>query len=75
MKKKAIIEIQNLTKYYGKIKRIEDLSLENLKKLGIVLAFMHEPKILILDEPTSGLDPIMQNIFLFLRYQTLEMLL
>ena len=44
-------------------KKIEDLSLGNLKKLGIVLAFMHEPKILILDEPTSGLDPIMQNIF------------
>ncbi len=44
-------------------KRIEDLSLGNLKKLGIILAFMHEPKILILDEPTSGLDPIMQNVF------------
>jgi len=44
-------------------KKIEDLSLGNLKKLGIVLALMHEPKILILDEPTSGLDPIMQNVF------------
>ena len=44
-------------------KKIEDLSLGNLKKLGIILALMHEPKILILDEPTSGLDPIMQNIF------------
>ena len=44
-------------------KKIEDLSLGNLKKLGIILAFMHEPKILILDEPTSGLDPIMQNVF------------
>lgn len=44
-------------------KRVEDLSLGNLKKLGIVLALMHEPKILILDEPTSGLDPIMQNVF------------
>ena len=44
-------------------KNIEDLSLGNLKKLGIILAFMHEPKILILDEPTSGLDPIMQNVF------------
>ncbi len=44
-------------------KEIEDLSLGNLKKLGIVLAFMHNPKILILDEPTSGLDPIMQNVF------------
>lgn len=44
-------------------KKIEDLSLGNLKKLGIVLAFMHEPEIVILDEPTSGLDPIMQQVF------------
>ena len=44
-------------------KKIEDLSLGNSKKLGIILALMHEPKILILDEPTSGLDPIMQNVF------------
>ena len=44
-------------------KKIEDLSLGNLKKLGIVLSLMHEPKLLILDEPTSGLDPIMQNVF------------
>lgn len=44
-------------------KKIEDLSLGNLKKLGIVLALMHEPKILILDEPTSGLDPIIQQVF------------
>lgn len=44
-------------------KKIEDLSLGNLKKLGIILAMAHEPKILILDEPTSGLDPIMQNVF------------
>ena len=44
-------------------KKIEDLSLGNLKKLGIILALMHEPKILILDEATSGLDPIMQDVF------------
>lgn len=43
-------------------KKIEDLSLGNLKKVGIVLSLMHEPKILILDEPTSGLDPIMQGV-------------
>lgn len=49
-------------------KMVEDLSLGNLKKLGIVLAFMHEPKLLILDEPTSGLDPIMQQEF----YQLLK---
>lgn len=34
------------------------------QKLGIVVAFMHNPKVLILDEPTSGLDPLMQNKFL-----------
>ncbi len=44
-------------------KKIEDLSLGNTKKLGIILAFMHSPKLLILDEPTSGLDPIMQEVF------------
>ena len=49
-------------------KKIEDLSFGNLKKLGIVLALMHEPKILILDEPTSGLDPMMQQTF----YQLLQ---
>lgn len=36
------------------------------QKLGIVAAFMHQPKILILDEPTSGLDPLMQQRFLAL---------
>ena len=55
-------ELVNLLKLEEN-KKIEDLSLGNKKKLGIVLALMHEPKILILDEPTSGLDPIMQNIF------------
>lgn len=44
-------------------KKTEDLSLGNLKKVGIVLALMHNPEIIILDEPTSGLDPIMQNVF------------
>ena len=44
-------------------RKIEDLSLGNLKKTGIVLALMHEPEIIILDEPTSGLDPIMQSVF------------
>lgn len=44
-------------------KKVEQLSLGNLKKLGIVLALVHDPKLIILDEPTSGLDPIMQDVF------------
>lgn len=44
-------------------KKVEDLSLGNRKKVGIVLAFMHQPELVILDEPTSGLDPIIQKQF------------
>ena len=33
------------------------------QKIGIVLAFMCDPEVLILDEPTSGLDPLMRKIF------------
>lgn len=44
-------------------KKTEELSLGNLKKLGIVLALMHSPKLIILDEATSGLDPLMQETF------------
>ncbi|MEG1425844.1 MAG: ABC transporter ATP-binding protein [Raoultibacter sp.] len=34
------------------------------QKLGIVIAFMHNPDVLVLDEPTSGLDPLMQSNFI-----------
>src|ERR1700704_1339016 len=35
----------------------------NKRKLGILLAFMHRPRVLILDEPSSGLDPLNQQEF------------
>lgn len=44
----------------GKIKK---MSKGMKQKIGIVIAFMSDPQILILDEPTSGLDPLMQNKF------------
>jgi ABC-2 type transport system ATP-binding protein len=37
------------------------LSSGNKQKLGIVLAFMFQPDVLILDEPTNALDPLLQN--------------
>ncbi len=43
--------------------RIRRMSKGMKQKLGIICAFMHNPKVLILDEPTSGLDPLMQKTF------------
>ena len=40
------------------------MSLGEKRKLAVVVAFMHDPDVLILDEPTSGLDPVMQNKFI-----------
>jgi ABC-2 type transport system ATP-binding protein len=44
-------------------RRIRALSHGNKQKVGLVLAFAHEPELLILDEPTQGLDPLMQQEF------------
>jgi ABC-2 type transport system ATP-binding protein len=44
-------------------RRFREYSSGNKKKLGIVLAFMHKPALLILDEPTGGLDPLNQQEF------------
>lgn len=52
----ALLEIDPL-------KKIDDLSFGNKKKVGIIQGLQHEPKLLILDEPTSGLDPLMQMRF------------
>lgn len=53
-------------------KRIEELSLGNRKKVSIVCAMQHKPKLFIFDEPTSGLDPLMQAEFfnLILEYNS-----
>jgi ABC-2 type transport system ATP-binding protein len=44
-------------------KRVRDYSTGNKRKLGLILAMMNKPDLLILDEPTSGLDPLMQQTF------------
>ncbi|MCA1058913.1 ABC transporter ATP-binding protein [Rossellomorea aquimaris] len=56
---KELAEILNL----DLSKKIDDLSLGNKKKVGIIQGLLHEPKLIILDEPTSGLDPLMQQKF------------
>lgn len=44
-------------------KRVEELSLGNRKKVSIVCAMQHTPRLFLFDEPTSGLDPLMQAEF------------
>ena len=44
-------------------KRVRDLSSGNKRKLGLVIAMMHSPELLVLDEPTGGLDPLVQQTF------------
>ena len=41
----------------------EDYSRGMKKKLGLLLAMLHEPKLLILDEPTNGLDVESTHLF------------
>jgi ABC-2 type transport system ATP-binding protein len=53
-------------------RRYREYSSGNKQKLGIVLAFMHGPQLLILDEPTSGLDPLIQQEFYALLNETRE---
>lgn len=44
-------------------RKVDELSFGNRKKVGIVCALAHNPRLLMLDEPTSGLDPLMQREF------------
>jgi len=49
---------------------VRTLSKGNRQKIGLVLAFMHRPELLVLDEPTSGLDPLLQGEFVRLVRET-----
>ncbi len=44
-------------------RKVEDLSTGNAKKVAIVQALIHSPRLVVLDEPTSGLDPLVQQRF------------
>ncbi|ESP89794.1 ABC transporter ATP-binding protein [Candidatus Halobonum tyrrellensis] len=45
-------------------RKIGGYSRGNKQMLAIVVAFMHDPALLVMDEPTSGLDPLKQERFL-----------
>jgi len=49
-------------------KRFDELSSGNKKKLAIIQALAHKPKLVIMDEPTNGLDPFVQKVL----YKTLN---
>jgi ABC-2 type transport system ATP-binding protein len=40
---------------------VGDLSKGNRQKVAVILAFQHQPDVLVLDEPTAGLDPLMRQ--------------
>ncbi len=44
-------------------KKFKQLSKGTKRKISLIGALIHDPKILILDEPTSGLDPEIQVVF------------
>ena len=44
-------------------RHIKQLSKGNKQKVGLVLAFMDRPELIVLDEPTDGLDPLVQQTF------------
>jgi ABC-2 type transport system ATP-binding protein len=65
MRKVDLTKAQELCDYFqlkpnGELKR---MSKGMKQKIALVIAFMHDPEIMILDEPTNGLDPLMQAKF------------
>ncbi len=44
-------------------RKFRQYSTGNRRKVVLIQAFMHRPRVLVLDEPTSGLDPLNQQTF------------
>jgi len=56
-------EILTYFDFFGdRDKQIRELSFGTRKKLGLALALIHAPELLILDEPFEGLDPVIAKI-------------
>ena len=44
-------------------RKFRQYSSGNKRKIGLIQAFMHRPRLLLLDQPTNGLDPLNQQEF------------
>lgn len=44
-------------------RKFRQYSTGNKRKVVLIQAFQHKPRVLVLDEPTSGLDPLNQQVF------------
>ena len=53
-------------------KRVGALSQGNRRKLSLVAALAHRPRVLLFDEPTSGLDPVVRAEVLDVLWELLE---
>lgn len=53
-----LVDILDIKQFYNQY--LSSLSGGNLRKIHIIIAIVHKPKIVIMDEPTAGLDPVVR---------------